>query len=247
MKNFIKIADIPKANIFKVPDGYFDALTVAIQQKVSLLEEEPAVSFGKNQNFAVPDSYFDTLSSRIMGRIANLEKQEIRLETLPKVNIFKVPEGYFENAATTIMAAARLQSIEKKNILEVPTNYFDELPARIMSRTSAAKEAKTIEVNWWQRSRTLWTAAASLVLMIGLGFAVPQFSESESDAAFNKLSKEDIDSYLATQDLSYLEYDMASATETALPKEMETRFIDDLKINKTDILEHLESQDIEDI
>lgn len=244
MKNFIKIADIPKANIFEVPEGYFDTLAVSIQQRVGLTEE-PAVSFGKHQNFAVPDNYFDTLSSRILGRIANLEKQEIRLDTLPKVNIFKVPEGYFENAAATIAAEVRLQSIEKKNILEVPADYFDGLPARIMSQ--ATKEAKTIQVNWWQKSRVVWTAAASLVLIIGLGFAVPRFSESASDAAFNELSKEDIDSYLATQDLSYLEYEVASATETALPKEMETRFIDDLKINKTDILEHLETQDIEDI
>ncbi|PLK45098.1 hypothetical protein [Emticicia sp. TH156] len=246
MKNSIKIADIPKTNVFKVPEGYFNALPGVIWHRVSIEEEEePAVSFAKGHQMTVPANYFDTLSSRIMGRITHLETQAIQLENLPKVNIFKVPDGYFENAAGTIPADARLQSIEKKNIFEVPANYFDALPARIMRQT--AKETKTIQVNWWQKSRTVWTAAASLVLMVGLGFAVPQFSESESEAAFNKLSKEDINNYLASQDLSYLEYEVASSTEKALPKEIETGIIDNLGVNKADIREHLESQDIEDI
>lgn len=244
MKEIIKIEELPKVNIFKVPEGYFDTLSMSIQERIAF-SEEPVVSFGKKQNFAVPENYFDTLSSRIINRIADLEKQEIRLENLPKVNIFKVPHGYFENIEANIRARVRVESIERKNIFEVPANYFDELPARILCQTQ--EETKIIKVNWWQRGRTIWAAAASVVLMIGIGFAVPRFTQSDSEAALEALSKDEINSYLATQDLGYLEYEAITTHASALPKEVENRIIDDLDINKNDILEHLENQDLEDI
>ncbi|GAB3514360.1 hypothetical protein [Emticicia fontis] len=244
MKEIIKIEELPKMNVFKVPEGYFDTLSISIQERIRF-SEEPVVSFGKKQNFAVPDNYFDTLSSRIMNRIASFEKQEIRLETLPKVNVFKVPEGYFESVEDIIRAQVRVESIERKNIFEVPANYFDELPARILSQTQ--EEAKVIKVNWWQqKGRTMWAAAASFVLLIGLGFAVPQFSKAKSEAAMEELSKDEINSYLATQDLGYLEYEAITTNATALPKEAETKILEDLDINKKDILDHLESQDLEE-
>lgn len=243
MKEIIKIEELPKVNIFKVPEGYFDTLSMSIQERIEL-SEEPVVSFGKKQNFAVPDNYFDTLSSRIMNRITDLEKQEIRLENLPKVNVFKVPQGYFENAEESIRATVRVESIERKNIFEVPANYFDELPARILSKTQ--EEARVIKVNWWQRGRTMWAAAASIVLLIGLGFYVPQFSKTDSETAFEELSKDEINSYLATQDLGLLEYEAITTNATTLSKESETKIIDDLNINKKDILEHLESQNLEE-
>ena len=244
MKEIIKIAELPKVNIFKVPEGYFDTLPMSIQEKITL-SEEPLVNFGTKQNFTVPDNYFDTLSSRIMTRIASLEKQEVRLENLPKVNVFNVPQGYFENAVEIISAQVRIEGIERKNIFEVPAGYFNELPARILAKTQ--EEAKVIKVNWWQKGRIMWAAAASIVLLIGLGFAVPQFSQSDSEAALEALSKDEINSYLATQDLGYLEYEAITTNTTPLPKELETKIIDDLNINKKDILEHLESQDLEDI
>jgi hypothetical protein len=245
MKEIIKIAEIPKANIFKVPDGYFDSLSMAIQQRIEF-REEPVVNFGKKQSFGVPENYFDTLSSRIMNRISKLEKQEISLENLPKVNVFKVPQGYFENAAEGIRAQVRVESIERKNIFEVPANYFDELPSRIIQQTQ--QETKVLKVNWWQRGRTMWAAAASIILIVGLGFAVPQFMQSGgSEAALEALSKDEINSYLATQDLGYLEYEAITSHTSTLPKEIETKIIDDLDINKRDILQHLENQDLEDI
>ncbi len=243
MKEIIKIAEIPRANVFKVPEGYFDTLPVSIQQRIEF-GEEPVVNFGKKQNFGVPDNYFDALSSRIMNRISTLEKQEIRLENLPKVNVFRVPEGYFENAGENIRTTVRIESIERKNIFEVPANYFEELPARILNKTH--EEVKVIKVNWWQRGRTMWAAAASIVLLIGLGFAVPQFNQSDSESAMEALSKDEIKSYLATQDLGYLEYEALTTSTNHLSKDIETKIIDDLNINKKDILEHLENQDLEE-
>jgi hypothetical protein len=243
MKEIIKIEELPKMNIFKVPEGYFDTLSVSVQERIRF-SEEPVVNFGKKQNFAVPDNYFDTLSSRIMNRIENLEKQEIRLENLPKVNVFKVPRGYFENAEELLRAQVRVENIERKNIFDVPANYFEELPARILSQTQ--EETKVIRVNWWQRGRTMWAAAASIVLLIGFGFAIPQFTRSDSEAALEELSKDEISNYLATQDLGLLEYEAITTNTTILPKESETKIIDDLHINKKDILEHLESQDLEE-
>ncbi|MBA4849072.1 hypothetical protein [Emticicia sp. BO119] len=244
MKEIIKIEELPKMNIFKVPEGYFDTLFVSVQERIAF-SDEPVLSFGKNQNFAVPDNYFNTLSSRILNRIADLEKQEVRLNSLPKVNVFKVPEGYFENTEESIRATVRIESIERKNIFEIPNNYFAELTASILAKTQ--EKTKVINVNWWQRGRTMWAAAASIILLIGLGFAVPQFSKADSEVALEELSKDEINSYLATVDLGYLEYEAITTNTAPLPKEVETKIIDDLDINKRDILEHLESQDLEDI
>lgn len=245
MKEIIKIAEIPKVNIFRVPEGYFDTLAVSIQQRIEF-SEEPVVDFGKKQSFGVPANYFDTLSSRIMNRISELEKNKISLEHLPKINVFRVPDGYFGNAAESIRAQVKLESIERKNIFEVPAAYFDELPSRIIQQTQ--QETKVIKVNWWQRGRTMWAAAASIILIVGLGFAVPQFMPSGgSEAALEALSKDEINSYLATQDLGLLEYEAITSHTNTLPKEIETKIIDDLDINKRDILQHLESQDLEDI
>ena len=244
MKKVIDISKLPKENIFKVPVGYFDTLPVAIQQRVDL-EQKPEVSFGNKQHFSIPANYFDTLSSRIINRIAASEKQVISLESLEKVNVFKVPDTYFNDLGQNIQANVWIEGLEKKNVFTVPVDYFDTLSDKIIERTQEPKATKTIQVNWWQRGKVMWAAAASIVLIVGLGFSIPQFSQSESEAAFEQLSKEEINSYLATQDLSYLEYE--ASAEKALPKEIESKILDDLEINKNDILEHLETQELEDI
>ncbi|WP_337040534.1 hypothetical protein [Emticicia sp. 17c] len=243
MKESIKITELPKVNIFKVPEGYFDTLAVVIHEKIGITQD-PAINFGKKQSFQVPENYFDTLSAKILNRIAVTEQARITLDTLEKANIFTVPEGYFEVLEEQIQTNIWIESFERKNIFEVPENYFEKLPETILEKTH---ESKVIKVNWWQKSRTLWSAAASVVLLVGLGFAIPQMSQPSADAAFNEISQEELNSYLATQDLSYLEYEVSASPEKPLPKEIETKILDDLKIDNKDILEHLENENLEDI
>ena len=194
-------------HIFKVPENYFEWLPSAIQQRISL-NENPAFDSNQKQVFNVPASYFEKLSSKILNRIEQAEKSDIDLESLEKVNIFRIPE-----------------------------DYFDNLPERIAGKNTIS--IKEISVDWWSKGTVRWSAAASIVLAFGLWFTVPKLSKNKTEAALEKVSTDEIKTYLANQDLTYLEYQ--PTTELT-----QTQALESLKINKQAILEHLATQDVEE-
>lgn len=49
-----KLEDIPKADIFKVPDGYFDSLPGIIQSRVAKKEKDWAFTFQYLVKYAIP-------------------------------------------------------------------------------------------------------------------------------------------------------------------------------------------------
>ena len=85
---------IAKINVFKVPNSYFEELTLSIQQRIEI-EEELDFSFAKTPSFSTPKDYFERLSSKILSRIEQIEQKSIYLESLERVNIFKTPNAYF--------------------------------------------------------------------------------------------------------------------------------------------------------
>jgi hypothetical protein len=70
------------------------------------------------------------------------ELQELSptLAAIPKINVFSVPEGYFEQLPGLLL----LQSIDNKFVTQgsVPEGYFDSLAGNIMDRIKAAGEAQ---------------------------------------------------------------------------------------------------------
>lgn len=70
------------------------------------------------------------------------------IESLPKLNCFKVPQGYFERlqhnielriALEDMPFEERLLSIKNKTAFSLPTNYFDTLASRIAEQTTNEK------------------------------------------------------------------------------------------------------------
>jgi hypothetical protein len=236
----ISLDKIAKINAFKVPQNYFDELPLSIQQRIEL-DEEPNLILPKTQILSTPEGYFDGLSSKIFAKIGQIEQKSINLEALERVNVFKVPDDYFQNLELT----TNIERFGKTNVFNVPNNYFETLPDKILAKTQAPKETKVIKVNWFS-GRVKWSAAASIVLFIGLWFAVPQLTKDKTELALEKVSNEDIKTYLETQDLSYLEYESATKNTQNTTKTSESTPLDGLKIDKQDILEHLENQDLEE-
>ena len=251
--------------IFKVPDNYFDRLTLSIQQRIET-EKEPDFSLTKTQSFSTPKDYFEELSSKILSRIEQIEQKSIDLESLERINIFKTPSGYFENLDERINANVWIESLDKKNVFNVsqtlnlstaierfdkvnvfnvPKGYFGTLSETILSKINAKKEGRVIQVNWFS-NRVKWSSAASIILMIGMWFAVQQFTKDKTALALEKVSNDDIKTYLETQDLSYVEYESAVENATTLTKTIDSKALEGLKIDKQDILEHLENQDLEE-
>lgn len=230
----ISLEKIAKSNrtvsqIFKVPENYFENMRMSITQEIEM--QEKTNSIPNKATFSMPIGYFD----KILNKIDNLENNKITLESLEKVNVFNVPEGYFEQSQTNI----RLERIGKENTFNIPNGYFESLNKQILLKTTL--ETKIIKVNWWNKSVVKWSAAASIALMFGLWFATPQVHKDKTEFALENVSKEDIKTYLETQDLSYLEY-QASA-EAPLT---EQKALDGLEINKQDILDHLATQDLDE-
>lgn len=235
----ISLDKIAKINVFKVPNNYFDELTLSILKQTS--ESTTSLSSKKQMPFSMPDGYFEGLSAKIMGRIEQIEKENIDLESLERVNIFKVPNNYFQELEVN----TNIERFSKTNIFKVSEGYFEGLSEKILSNIEP-KQAKTIKVNWWKTPQIRWSVAASIVLMVGLWFSIPQFTKDKTELALEKVSNAEIKSYLETQDLSYLEYESSTETVQNSTKTTENKVLDGLNIDKQDILEHLETQDLEE-
>ncbi len=212
----ISLNKIAKINVFKVPNNYFEELTVSILKQTQNESQTNTSSQKQKAPFATPNGYFEGLSAKIMGRIEQIEKKNIDLESFERVNVFKVQEGYFE-------------SLSKKTI-----------------SNATPKQAKTIKVNWWKNQQIRWSAAASIILMVGLWFGIPQFTKDKTELVLEKVSHTEIKTYLETQDLSYLEYESTTETTQNPIKITDNKVLDGLNIDKQAILEHLETQDLEE-
>jgi hypothetical protein len=106
-KQEFDLENVPKKNIFKVPENYFEDLSSKIEQSTqSVVENLP-----KENIFKVPESYFEGLSNTIEFRTQSV------VENLPKENIFKVPESYFEELEENILS----RTIHQKNIVPLFT------------------------------------------------------------------------------------------------------------------------------
>lgn len=235
----ISLDKIAKINIFKVPNHYFDELTLSILKQTA--ESTTSLSSKKQTPFSMPDGYFEGLSTKIMVRIEQIEKKNIDLESLERVNVFKVPENYFQELEVN----TNIERFSKTNVFKVPQGYFESLSEKILSNFEP-KSAKTIKVNWWKTPQIKWSAAASVVLMVGLWFGIPQFTKDKTELALEKVSNAEIKTYLETQDLSYLEYESATEAAQNTTKVSENKVLDGLNLDKQDILEHLETQDLEE-
>ncbi len=92
------------------------------------------------------------------------------LARLPLINVYKVPENYFDNNSIVMIEKTKnkiqLEGDSKKNTYNVPNGYFDSLANVIVSKL--ATEAKVMPI----RSRKTYfnyAVAASIAGMIGVG------------------------------------------------------------------------------
>src|SRR5688500_10837779 len=86
------LADLSRPNVFTVPEGYFDELTVNTLKKIDNLADNAT------NNLSVPGGYFENLTSSILNKIKESEQtasQELRslspmLYSIQNENVFTV-------------------------------------------------------------------------------------------------------------------------------------------------------------
>lgn len=168
------VAEVPRVNVFKVPQGYFETLPALLLLQTGDLTNH-------SNNHTVPQGYFDNLAADIMSRIKNEASQENEhsnvLAGIGNKNVFTVPSGYFEGVASNIVAqihnennsevfaetnaiSETIARIGNKNVLTVPAGYFNDLANNINSKID--QPAKVVPMNSF---RKFYKYAAAAVIM----------------------------------------------------------------------------------
>jgi hypothetical protein len=91
----VHIEQLPKKNIFLVPENYFYQLPLDIQTKI---KNEIWQIKMKENIFGVPTAYFEELNQNILAKTT----QKNVLSQFEKENIFEVPENYFDTLSQKI-------------------------------------------------------------------------------------------------------------------------------------------------
>lgn len=194
-----------------------------MQERENILNElhavSPLVASVPHINvYRVDENYFDGIRAELQARI-------IASNFIAPQNNFNVPEGYFENLPTNILAKIKAQknnsvftemeelsptiaSIGNKNVYTVPQGYFEEL---VIPKITSAKVVKMSILGIFK-----YVAAAVIVGLLGFGtikFIATTKTNNETlavvkqadeilktnsfDATFASVSDKDIEKYLS--------------------------------------------------
>jgi hypothetical protein len=168
--------------------------------------------------YRVDENYFDGIRAELQARI-------IASNFITPQNYFDVPDGYFENLPTNILAKIKAQednvvftemqelsptiaSIGNKNVYTVPQGYFEQIAMPPMA------PAKVVKMG----GRSIFKYAAAAVIVGLLGFGTMKFiattktnnetlavvkqadeilKTNSFDATFASVSDKDIEKYLS--------------------------------------------------
>ncbi len=259
--HILNLADIPKENIFKVPDSYFESLPgVFLQRPILGINEDL-----QGVPLVIPKDYFENLHEKINRRIDELGGfQSLGAKESP----FRVPEGYFESLETQLTHKIVPAKTDVFNTNALPEDYFDTLTERIHERIEGREAPETKVVSLYPEI-VRYAVAASVVIFLSIAFyfyqqklgqeqsdvaqvQVPQPSMDLAKNMIASLSKSDVTQYLEQQDdmehhelLEYTSVKKKDKIRAAFEKE-----ILPLKIRKQerqDLELELDNMDISDL
>lgn len=218
------LTELENINVFSVPQGYFTNLPQTILSK---LNNDRSISFNgiEGDSLTVPEGYFESLSSNILNKIKALQNEsaseELKklspvLSSLQGTNVFRIPQGYFDELpgeiTQIIKPQAKVISIKFKNT--------------VWKIAVAAMMAGVIAVS------SLWVSQKQIDNKIGVALndkdipavaVSPSYkSEDQINEAIEKLSDDDIIKYLQTTgNAADNEFLTASIEEKELPAQQD--------------------------
>lgn len=99
----VHLQSIPKLNTYTVPAGYFESFPGVMVSKLATLL--PGLPDSATVTYTVPENYFDTFAGNVLAKIraaspasevmAELETISPLVSSIPRANVFTVPESYF--------------------------------------------------------------------------------------------------------------------------------------------------------
>ena len=175
---------LPKVNPHSVPAGYFENLPEIIIDKLALKS-----TFVSNTNskelYNVPDGYFSNLSGNILQKIneknssvqQELEELSPLLSSIPKTNVFTVPEKYFEGL--TVQHKVNKQPAKVISIGTKTRKWFAYAAAACVAALMFGGGYYYMQ----SKSNTNNTSAANTqIAAVNVEQAVLQLSDSEIDS-----------------------------------------------------------------
>ena len=200
------LAEMPlSADLFKVPDGYFEGLAGEIILKIRS-EEAPRSLLLEEINKAIPYhlplGYFDGFTAGVIARIKSektasevteeLQSLSPLLSAIEKTPTYSVPEDYFTGLSGELKESIRtmeslsgeaenlpawLQDLKTKAVYAVPQGYFDSFAASVLSKTQAFRpKAKIVSFS----SRKPWMKYAAAAAFTGVLLTIGFFTFNKS-------------------------------------------------------------------
>jgi hypothetical protein len=179
------LAGIEEKNIFSVPQGYFDELSIKILKNVGT-----GLSESKNDTLSVPEGYFENLSSTILHKIRSLnETPEQELRALSPM----------------------LYSIQNENVFQVPAGYFESLEYSVLNKVNPKPEAKVIQL---KKRDSVWKYAAAAVVTGVIGLSSLMVFNSSQQSITGNNNDSSVSSALQTASQYKTEQQINAAIET---------------------------------
>lgn len=138
------LASLKDANVFAVPEGYFESLSDDIQGRI-LTNELPNKYPVKEPVQSVPNGYFENLSCAILKKIKSGESEE-RSEMSPYPNLSRA---------------------KRENVFGLPDGYFEKFPDIVLSRVKERTGSKVVPL--FRRQIFRYAAAAAIILGLFTG------------------------------------------------------------------------------
>ncbi len=211
------VAAIGNANIFTVPDSYFETVSDTV-----LICLHPLNTVDEIQSNDIPVNYFNTLADTIIAKIKTQEAMTAADElkaissvvaAISKTNLFETPQGYFTNLPDAVLKTVSQQ--QQVKVISISSKWIKYAAAAVITGALALGVFKYANKPAIDISGT--AVAAQLEPSIEKG---KNMDDKKFDETLNNLSEEDIVKYLEKNgndgDLAILS---SSVEENDLPKQ----------------------------
>lgn len=138
-----------------------------------------------------------------------------------------------------------VEDLPRTNPFSVPENYFDELPQRVQARVTKPAPVPALTISWsWQRTVA---AVAGVGLVVALLFeTLPRKQGALGTDVLSTVENAAIVDYLNAQNLTPFDLEEPLSRSAALPSGSAVG-IQQLNVSDHDILEHLQTENVEDV
>ncbi|MFN4147029.1 MAG: hypothetical protein ACK4GN_14485 [Runella sp.] len=141
------------------------------------------------------------------------------------------------------MKRIRLEDIPKKEVFETPNGYFEYLPAKIQQQIQARQEEREhrFTVSWsWKRTALASVAASIVAVLTWITF--PQKQTSISEDALSHITHEEVVQYLKEKQITQHEIIQYAGPE--IIETDDEVLIHQLQINDEDIRKSLQEENL---